>query len=230
MPEDCRFPDERHPFFTCHAWLTTLLLIFGLGLFALTTYSVLTHSLLFAFDQPLSARLSSLGKTSLAGYLTFSTWFGNFGSIAPTLVCLFFAYRFLRQKCDDRFTLILASYGVGLLIFFLLSLAINRQRPALPGLLASMPFPSFPSGHMIQTLTLLTPLLYLYLPRVRSAFTRTVIIIAAFVYLAAIAIDRLVVNAHYLTDILAGFVIGIAWSVIVLLLFERHHLRVEAGR
>ncbi len=42
MPNNCRFPNEDRPFFTCHPWLTALLLIFGLGLFALTTYSVLS--------------------------------------------------------------------------------------------------------------------------------------------------------------------------------------------
>ena len=161
--------------------------------------------------------------------MTVFTWFANFGSVAPNLVCLIFAYLFLRQKCDDRFTLLLASYGVGMMIFFILALAINRERPSLPGLLASLPFPSFPSGHMIQTLTLLTPLLYLYIPRVRSAATRAVILLAAFAYLAAIAINRLVVNAHYLTDVLAGLGVGIAWSVIVLLLFERYHLRQTAA-
>lgn len=225
MPNQCRLPDEKRPFFACHAWLAALLLIFGLGLFALTTYSLLTHSLLYDYDHLLSAQFSAAAKTSLAGYITFSTWFANFGSIAPTLVLLIFAYVFLRQQCDDRFTLIVASYGLGMVIFFLLATGFNRQRPALPGLLASMPFPSYPSGHMIQTITLLAPLLYLYLPRARSAAARALFLLLAFAYLAAVAIDRLVVNAHYLTDILAGLGIGLAWAVFVLLLFERAHLR-----
>lgn len=229
MPADCRFPDEDRPFLSSHPWLTTLLLIFGLGLFALTTFSVLSHSLLYTLDQPLSARFAAAGKTSLAGYLAFSTWFANFGSIAPTLVCLIFAYVFLRQKCDDRFTLLVSSYGLGVVIFFLLALAVNRTRPALPGLLASLPFPSFPSGHMIQTIAILTPLLYLYVPRVRSTATRAVILLAALVYLAAVAIDRLVVNAHYLTDVLAGLGVGMVWALFVLVMFERKHLR-ELGR
>ena len=228
MPVDCRFPDEDRPFFTRHAGLTSLLLIVGLGLFALSLYSVLTHSLLYALDHPLSAQFSALAKTSLAGYMSISTWFANIASIAPTLVCLIFAYVFLRQKCDDRFTLLVSSYGLGLVIFFLLAEAVNRQRPALPGLLASLPFPSFPSGHMIQTTTILAPLLYLYLPRVRSAATRAVILLVAIAYLAAVAIDRLVVNAHYLTDILAGLGIAMVWAIFVLVMFERHHLRKNA--
>lgn len=229
MPADCRFPDEDRPFFARHAALSALLLIFGLGLFALSLYSLLTHSLLFPLDKSFETQFSAMAKTSLAGPLPALTWFGNIASIAPTLACLILAYVYLRQKCDDRFTLILTSYGLGVVIFFLLAEGVNRQRPALPGLLANLPFPSFPSGHMIQTTTLLTPLLYLYLARVRSAATRTVLIIAAFVYLAAIAVDRLVVNAHYLTDVLAGLGVGITWSVIVLLLFERSHLRANAA-
>jgi hypothetical protein len=74
------------------------------------------------------------------------TYLANFASVAPLLVVAYLCYRWLRKKCDDRFTLLLASYGIGVLIFFLLALGINRQRPSLPGLLKDLPFPSFPSG------------------------------------------------------------------------------------
>lgn len=227
MPADCRFPDEDRPFFARHAALSALLLIISLGLFTLSLYSLLTHSLLFPLDKSFETQFSAMAKTSLAGPLPALTWFGNIASIAPTLACLILAYVYLRQKCDDRFTLILTSYGLGVVIFFLLAEGVNRQRPALPGLLASMPFPSFPSGHMIQTVALLAPLLYLYLPRVRSAGTRAVILLVALAYLAAVAVDRLLVNAHYLTDVLAGLGVGVAWAMVVILGFEWWHLRVK---
>ena len=70
MQSNCRFPNEDRPFFICHPWLTALLLIFGLGLFALAAYSVLTRSLLFAYDKPLSTLISADVKTLPPGYLT----------------------------------------------------------------------------------------------------------------------------------------------------------------
>ncbi len=219
----CLLVNEDKPYFSRHPVLGAVLIVVGLGLFVIATYSLVTHTLLYPDDRLLAARFSALGK-SLPGWLMAALiYFANFASIAPGVVCLIFCYRWLREKCDDRFTAILMSYGVGDLIFFLLALYFNRQRPSLPGLLKALPFPSFPSGHMIQTLTLLPLLLYLYLPRARSRGWRVAVVLLAVIYTLLVGIDRLLVNAHYLTDVLAGTGIGLFWGAAVLLGFEWYH-------
>ncbi len=219
----CPLINEDKPYFSRHSVLGAVLLVVGMGLFVIATYSLVTHTLLYPDDRLLATWFSVLGK-SLPGWLMVAlTYFANFASIAPSVVCLFFCYRWLREKCDDRFTAILMSYGVGDLIFFLLAFYFNRQRPSLPGLLKSLPFPGYPSGHMIQTLTLLPLLLYLYLPRTRSLGWRAALVLLTVFYTLLVGLDRLLVNAHYLTDVLAGTGIGLFWGVAVLLGFEWYH-------
>ena len=226
----CRFPDEEHPFFTRHAWLGWLLILLALALFAVTSYSLLTRTLLFPFDQVLMNRLKPI-DASMPGWLASAlTFLANAASLGPNLVLAFLSCRWLRRKCDDRFTLLLMRYEVGLLLFWLISLLFNRERPALPGLLAQFPFPSYPSGHLIQTITLLAPLLYLSMPRIRSSGTRALVIVLALAYTLLIAFNRVILNAHYLTDVLAGAAVGLFWAVVVLKGFEWHHMRIGTNR
>lgn len=222
---DCSFPEEKSPFFYRHTWLVSFLILIGLVLFGVSTYSLVTHKFLYVYDQIVSAYFVPLGK-SLPGWLmTGLIWLANIGSVGPTLISVGFAYYWLRKRCDDRFLLILLSYAMGLVIFWVLADLFNRQRPDLPGLLSAMPFPSYPSGHMIQTITLLATLLYLYLPKVTSSGKRITWLLLAVGYVILIALDRLITNAHYLTDVLAGVGIGLLWSLMVLVVFERVHLR-----
>jgi membrane-associated phospholipid phosphatase len=226
----CRFPKEDSPFFYSRPWLTGGLLLVGLGLFGVCSYSLATHQLLYPTDLMLSRQFTG-PRDSLPGWLSGAlTWLANIASVGPNLACLYLCWRWLRGKCNDRFTLILSSYAVGLLLFWSFALLFNRTRPALPGLLKSLPFPSYPSGHMIQTITLLAPLLYLYLPGMRLGM-RWLALLAAGAYTLLIGFDRLILNAHYFTDVLGGTGLGLFWAVFVLAGFELYHLRaVRAGR
>ncbi len=224
----CPYPDR--PFFSSRLWLTAALLLTGLVLFAISIFSLATHSLLYSLDQSVSAFYSATDRALPAELLTIWTYLGNLSSVAPTLVVVYLCYRWLRKKCDDRFTLILGSYGVGMLFFFLIALGVNRQRPSLPGLLKELPFPSFPSGHMIGTLTLLAPVLYIYLPRIRSRFIQIAVLILSAAYVLLVGYDRLLVNAHYLSDVLAGTGVGLFWGVATLVIYERYHLARRAAQ
>jgi undecaprenyl-diphosphatase len=226
----CPYPYSSRPFFASRPWLAATLMGVGLVLFSAALISLSTHALLYPLDLAADAYFSAAAKAMPGDVLAIWTYFGNLASIAPEVVVVYLCYRFLRKKCDDRFTLILASYGVGMLFFFLLALGIHRARPSLPGLLKALPFPSFPSGHMIQTITLLAPILYIYLPRTHPRARQVFILLLAVGYAALVGYDRLVVDAHYLTDVLAGTGIGLFWSTATLSLFERYHLARRAER
>jgi membrane-associated phospholipid phosphatase len=72
---------------------------------------------------------------------------------------------------------------------------------------------SFPSGHAVTAFALATAIGFLY-PRQR---------IVAFVVAGLIAVSRVVLRAHYLSDVIAGAVIGILCSLGMKYLFDRFH-------
>ena len=117
-------------------------------------------------------------------------------------------------------TLYLWSRGKRRLVAFLLTstlggsildtvvkLAVNRPRP-----LASSfeDAGSFPSGHSMSSTIAYGALLLIFIPLVRRRW-RPAAIVGTISLVLAIGIARLGLGVHYLSDVLAGYVLGLAW-------------------
>lgn len=70
---------------------------------------------------------------------------------------------------------------------------------------------SFPSGHSMGTFVLAGLATFVTFHFVRSAPRRVAIALVATVWTVVMGYSRMVLGAHYLTDVLAGFVAGAAW-------------------
>lgn len=58
------------------------------------------------------------------------------------------------------------------------------------------------------------------MPKIASRFWKAVVIVTAGVIILYIGFSRLFVGDHYLTDVLAGYGLGVAWSGLVYTLVE----------
>jgi membrane-associated phospholipid phosphatase len=76
---------------------------------------------------------------------------------------------------------------------------------------------SFPSGHTVTAFALATAVSFLY-PRLR---------VPAFFIAAAIGLSRVVLTAHYLSDVIAGAVVGVICSLGVKYLFDRLYIELD---
>ncbi|MDD4356848.1 MAG: phosphatase PAP2 family protein [Smithellaceae bacterium] len=76
---------------------------------------------------------------------------------------------------------------------------------------------SFPSGHTVTAFALATAFSFLY-PRLR---------VPAFLGAAMIGISRVVLTAHYLSDVIAGVVVGVICSLGVKYLFDRLYIELN---
>jgi len=75
---------------------------------------------------------------------------------------------------------------------------------------------SFPSGHAVTAFTLAAAISILF-PRFR---------IPAFAFAVAIGMSRIMITAHYLSDVLAGAGIGILCAFAVKYFFDRYNLEI----
>jgi undecaprenyl-diphosphatase len=108
--------------------------------------------------------------------------------------------------------LILAATGGALLLNFLLKEICGRPRPAIVPHLVWAQLPSFPSGHaMVASAVYLTlgALLARVLPRWHAA-----IMVTAAMLTGLVGLSRVFLGVHYPTDVIAGFLAGIAWATI----------------
>ena len=96
---------------------------------------------------------------------------------------------------------------------------IGRARP--PESDAVPPFetsPSFPSGHTIEAFVIATMLTYLLVRHLwdRSAAVKVLIGVVAFVYACAMGFSRVFLGYHWLTDVFAAAMLGVAWAGVVI--------------
>jgi undecaprenyl-diphosphatase len=92
----------------------------------------------------------------------------------------------------------------------LVKLAVDRSRPVLPNPVAHANGMSFPSGHAQSATVAAAVLLLVFLPVLRGAWRPIALVVAA-AYVAAIGFARVALGVHYVSDVLAGYVLGAAW-------------------
>ncbi|GAA2739068.1 phosphatase PAP2 family protein [Pedococcus aerophilus] len=93
---------------------------------------------------------------------------------------------------------------------------IGRARP--PRSLAVPPFessPSFPSGHTLNATVLTGIAVYLVLRRLDRKRARTATILAGVAFVVSMGLSRVFLGHHWLTDVVAGWLLGLAWVAVV---------------
>ncbi len=116
---------------------------------------------------------------------------------------------------------------VGSLIDTVVKIAVDRPRPFLLDPVASARGKSFPSGHAMSSTVCYGALLLAFLPAVARRWRPWVVAGTAGLVLA-IGFTRLALGVHYVSDVVGGIVLGIAWLALSTATFSIW--RVERGR
>ena len=104
---------------------------------------------------------------------------------------------------------------------------VHRTRPAVVDPVVHERGLSFPSGHSQAAVVGYGVLLLVFLPVLSGAWRRVAVAIAVLMVLA-IGFSRVALAAHYVSDVLAGYLLGAAWIAAMTALFSVW--RIERGR
>jgi membrane-associated phospholipid phosphatase len=200
-----------------------MVLVGGL-LFGAFAYNVWTKGPLLQWDAPLSTELHNEAVQEPPRIIELLT-FGFFvGKELVQLITIILGLYFLHKRFWRELAMLLVGLGGGAMIWYFLIGIFNRPRPqAQIGIVVTDP--SFPSGHVITAVLAYGLLAYLFVPKMPSLFWKWVVVIAALLTILYIGFSRLFLGGHYLTDVLAGYAIGIAWAGLVYTLIERIAMR-----
>jgi membrane-associated phospholipid phosphatase len=153
------------------------------------------------------------------------TWLGNVPVlISITLISALVLWR--SRRTSELLLLLLAFIGAEILTLGL-KLGFQRERPFFADPLATESTYSFPSGHASISLAVYGTLGFILARHLATARTRITTLAAAAALVLLIGFSRLYLGVHFLTDVVAGFSLGLAWVTFCALLL---HLRVRLGR
>jgi undecaprenyl-diphosphatase len=125
--------------------------------------------------------------------------------------------------------ILIAAAGIGSLLMTIAGKdVIERHRPLLVDAIPPFEYsPSFPSGHTLNATVIAGVVAYLLVLRQRRPGTRAVTIAVAALIAVAVGLTRILLGAHWFTDVVAGWLLGIAWLALVL---TAHRLYLTARR
>jgi len=122
---------------------------------------------------------------------------------------------------------LVVTTALGGLLDTAVKVAVDRSRPSLVAPVATAMGKSFPSGHAMGSTVVYGALLLVFLPLIPRR-RRVAAITAAVVVVLAIGFSRLALGVHYISDVLGGYVLGLAWLTASAAAFSTW--RVERGR
>ena len=144
-----------------------------------------------------------------------SSWLG--GWIGITAIGIALGVVLLRERAWVDLGFLLATFAGSQIAVALLKTWFARPRPDLASAVELPSSASFPSGHAtagVASLGAAAILVAEHLPsRWGQAWLWAIVAIGGF----TIGLSRIVLNVHYVTDVLAGWCLGIAWLAACLL-------------
>lgn len=184
------------------------LLALGGVIFAAIALAIHAQGRLVAFDQRVTRSVAAaLGDNVLQG-LAYLTELGNTDVLAPLGVLVAIAL-FLTRHRMLAVSWAVAVLGSGFLIG-LFKGTFERPRPVHVHGFALETTWSFPSGHAAGALVFYGMLAYVLMVRLPVRWHRYVAVAAAML-VVSIGASRVLLQVHYLSDVLAGFAVGLAW-------------------
>jgi undecaprenyl-diphosphatase len=201
-----------------------ILFIFGGLVFGALTINLFAQGPLLIWDQELANTLPAIGLKS-PPIIKFIMDAGFYlGKEVVSVLVIVHAIYFALKRLWQELAMILIGVIGGSMVFWILSNVIDRARPT-NQLWIIVKIPGFPSGHAVDAVAFFGLLAYLIVPKLRSTFWKAFVIAISILIIGFIGFSRIFTGGHYLTDILSGYAVGLAWSGLVYTLVEIYYQR-----
>lgn len=188
----------------------------GLVLFVLLTILMVTGNLQW-FDDPIREWVYSIRNPALTEVLKVITYMGNWQTI--TLLCIVLL---LFRKTRLRYGVPVSAGAIFVTIFNrIIKLIFKRPRPEESLHLIEEGGYSFTSGHSITSMVVFGLLIYLVRKYVKNRKAANILIAALAVPWIFIGLSRIYMGVHFPSDVLAGWALGAAVLIGIIVLEEK---------
>lgn len=209
-------------------WFTLLVggvIIVTLALLGAEVYAdVVDKSGVAGLDKPALSFAKQLRTPELDTAMTAFTNIGG-GVGMPILASILTAWLTFISRTWRPIVLVAGAAAVSVTATSMGKRLFGRTRPdhvdAVPPYETS---PSFPSGHTLNTTVVIGVLVYLLCLQVSHLWIRLSAIVAGVLFAGAMGLSRVFLGHHWMTDVIAAWLLGLAWLGFVILAHRLFHL------
>ena len=209
-------------------WITLLVggtLVIIMALLGAEVYSdVVDEQGLASLDLPALQLSQDLRTPALDTAVTAFTNVGG-GIGMPILASILTAWLTFLSRTWRPIILVGGAAAVSTLATTVGKRLVGRTRPdhseAVPPYESS---PSFPSGHTLNTTVVIGVPVYIMCLQFAILWARITAIAAGVIFIIAMGLSRVFLGHHWLTDVMAGWFLGLAWVGVVILAHRLFHL------
>lgn len=199
--------------------LTFLVTVLSINLLLVFDFTndVVNSQEFIAIDAFTAKLLFAFRNNVIAESLYIVTRLCNTGTvtvIGSILVVFLFFKKYTRQAT----AIVVSMVGSGLTIY-LSKRVFEIDRPHQFAFYTESSF-SFPSGHTTIAVAFYGLVCYLLIRQIRSYKIKALIFSIGMLFILTIGFSRLYLCVHYLSDIIAGYLIGSLWMLLSISLFE----------
>jgi undecaprenyl-diphosphatase len=175
--------------------------------------TVVTHSFMSAIDVAVNFWISAHINETVVSIMKFVTTV-----LSPLSICLvaagFAIWYMVRRKLDLAAFLTLSFAGVLMWVGFIKELTM-RFRP-IDALVLYSDY-SFPSLHAAMAGFACMALIYLFISHIKKIMPREIAIVGIVILSALVCFSRIYLGVHWMSDVVAGYALGICWTALMYL-------------
>lgn len=184
--------------------------------------TLVSMGLTVSFDQAVLLWLNQHASPTLDTFFLSVTHLG--GVVFVTLASFLLLAITIWRKRYYKSLLVVIGMGGAIVLNLILKSIFERPRPDLWEWLITETSYSFPSGHATVSMALALCVVVL----VWWTKWRILAVVIAGLYVVTVGISRMYLGVHYPTDIMGGWLLGVAWISFVSLCiywYQRYHVR-----
>ena len=196
------------------AFLTAGIIVGGIAAGVFVAFaSVVTGGVTQSFDERVLSTLASRRSPGLDELMLEITGLGN-GSVLLLVAATASVFLWLTNHRWSVYILMAGIIG-GQIVNRLLKEAFGRDRPGVVEWIDQVSSPSFPSGHAMTSFIVYGSVAYLVARLEPTRALRRFTYLMAALIIGSIGFSRMYLGVHYPSDVLAGFLAGLAWLAFV---------------
>lgn len=174
-----------------------------------------------AFDDAVYKFISGFISDGMTGFMKLMTFLGSGWSITALAAAIpFFVFILKKKKYYAAALMVPLNIAAGSLLNEILKRIFLRPRPDIHRLITVTGY-SFPSGHSMNSMIFYGFIIYLLLSYARPRYRYAAASILGLMILL-IGTSRIYLGVHYASDVIAGFIMGLAWLALFIRIAKRY--------